>query len=152
PTVPYWWYIKGNQVRYGGQELASLTADTATKPWCIDLKFHNPDRVYEGIYSLDGDMLKICVNRANDGIKERPTDFATKGKPEWRLLVFQRDKDRQGDSIEGLGGYVGIAIMAKEPDNHLVITDVLKDSPAMKAGVKKEDILLRVGNQEATNL
>jgi uncharacterized protein (TIGR03067 family) len=152
PDVSFWWFIQGDKVRYGGQELARLTVDTKTQPSCIDLTFHNPERVYEGIYSVEDDALKICVNRATEGVKERPDAFSTKDKPEWRLLAFKRDKDRKGDEIEGLGGFVGLSLQVAEDDKSLRIAEVLKDGPAMKAGLKKDDVLVRVGNVEATDL
>src|SRR5258708_39714687 len=95
PEVSFWWVIQGDKVFYGGQELAKLTVDAATKPPCIDLAFRNPDRVYEAIYAVEADTLKICVNRATEGVKERPSSFSTEGKPGWRLLVFSKDKDRK---------------------------------------------------------
>jgi uncharacterized protein (TIGR03067 family) len=152
PDVSFWWFIQGDKVRYGGQELARLTIDAMTQPKCIDLKFHNPERVYEGIYSVEDDTLKICISRATEGVKERPGMFSTKGKPEWRLLVFKRDKERKGDEMVGLGGFVGLTIQASGEGKPLLITGVLKDSPAMKAGLKKDDALVKVGEIEATDL
>ena len=152
PDVSFWWFIQGDKVRYGGQELARLTVDTTTQPRCIDLKFHNPERVYEGIYAVEDDTLKICINRVTEGVKERPGAFSTKGKPEWRLLVFKRDKERKGDDIAGLGGFVGLMIQAPGDGKPLLIAGVLRDSPAMKAGLKKDDALVRVGGVEATDL
>src|SRR5262249_31240823 len=56
------WVIKGDKVFYGGQEAARLAPDPATTPRTIDLKFRDPDRVYEGIYVVEKDTLKICLN------------------------------------------------------------------------------------------
>jgi uncharacterized protein (TIGR03067 family) len=152
PDVSFWWFIQGDKVRYGGQELARLTVDTKSQPKSIDLKFNNPERAYEGIYSVEDDTLRICVNRATEGVKERPGVFSTQGKAEWRLLVFKRDKERKGDDIAGLGGFVGLTIQASEEGKSLLIIGVLKDSPAMKAGLKKDDALVKVGEMEATDL
>jgi uncharacterized protein (TIGR03067 family) len=152
PEVSFWWFIQGDKVRYGGQELARLSVDTKTQPRCIDLTFHNPERVYEGIYSMVDDTLKICVNRATEGVKERPDVFSTRDKSEWRLLVFKRDKDRKGDEIEDLGGFVGLSLQATGDGTSIRIESVLKDSPAMKAGLKKDDTLVKVGDIEATDM
>src|SRR5262249_27334469 len=57
------WVIKENKVFYGGDELAELTIDAKTIPTCIDLGFRQPKRVYEGVYAVTGETLKICVNR-----------------------------------------------------------------------------------------
>jgi uncharacterized protein (TIGR03067 family) len=144
------WVIKGNKVLYGGAELARLTLDATTTPKCIDLRFVESKRVYEGVYSAAKDTLKVCINRLTEGVKERPLDFATEGKPNRRLLVFQRDK--AGNGNEGLEGFVGIAIRALPDGKGVVITDVAKGSPAEKAGVKKDDIIVKLAGVEATDL
>jgi uncharacterized protein (TIGR03067 family) len=41
-----------------------------------------------GIYSFDGKTLKLCVD---DFGKERPTEFSTKDKPSYTLLVLKRE-------------------------------------------------------------
>jgi uncharacterized protein (TIGR03067 family) len=152
PDSPFWWFIKGDKVLYGGSELAALTIDAETSPRCIDLGFRDPKRVFEGIYAIEDDTLKICVNPVTEGVKERPADFSTKGKPSVRLLTFKRDKDRKADSIEGLAGYVGIQIKAEDEGKQVVIVAPIPGSPADKAGLKKDDVLLKVGDQEAQDL
>ena len=89
PEAHFWWVVKGVKVFYGGEELAKYSADAATTPKCIDLAFHKPDRVYEGIYVVEGETLKFCFNRLTAGVKERPSDFSTEGKPNRRLLIFK---------------------------------------------------------------
>jgi uncharacterized protein (TIGR03067 family) len=42
-----------------------------------------------GIYALDGDTLRICVAGCGTG-EERPTAFATAGKPGYELYVLTR--------------------------------------------------------------
>jgi uncharacterized protein (TIGR03067 family) len=152
PEVPFWWVIKGDNVYYGGQVLARATVDDMVKPPCIDLAFQNPERTLEGIYAVEADTLKICVNRSTDDVKERPSGFSTRDKPAWRLLVFQRDKDRKPDDVSGLGGFVGLVLQFDADSNKVVIRDTLKSSPAMRAGLKKDDVLVRVGAAEATDL
>ena len=152
PEVPFWWVIKGNKIYYGGQELARAKPDDSTKPRCIDLTFQTSERTLEGIYSVEADTLKICVNKSADGVKERPSTFSTQDKSEWRLLVFKRDKERKIDDVEGLGGWVGVMIMAEKDSKKIVITAAFQGSPARKAGLKKDDILLQVGTSEAIDL
>jgi uncharacterized protein (TIGR03067 family) len=152
PAKPPRWVIKGNKVHYGGQELAVLTLDASTTPRSIDLGFVSPRKVYEGVYEVGEDTLKVCVNRQTEGVKDRPLGFATKDKPDLRLLVFKRQKDVKGDPTEGLSGYAGLAIRAVAEPKQLVIADVLDGGPARKAGLKKDDVLVTVGGQEASNL
>src|SRR2546425_4104852 len=61
------WVIQGNKVRYGGQELVRLTVDATAKPKVMDLAFLDPKKVYEGIYSIDQDTLKVCFNIQTEG-------------------------------------------------------------------------------------
>jgi uncharacterized protein (TIGR03067 family) len=148
----FWWYIKGDKVLYGGSELATLTVDPGTSPKCIDLTFKEPKRVLEGIYVVADDTLKICVNQATDGVKERPGEFTTKDKSGHRLLVFKRDKDRKPDSIEGLAGFVGVQIKVDDDSKQVMVVDTIKGSPAEKAGLRKDDVFLKIGDQDATDL
>jgi uncharacterized protein (TIGR03067 family) len=142
------WVIKGDKVIYGGQTLAVLTLDASSSPKSIDLGFLDRKRVFEGIYTVADDTLRICVNRQTEGVKERPVRFETQGEADWRLLVFRRG---QGDGMEGLSGFVGIALR-RDDDKGVVVAMVLEGSPALKAGLKKDDVILRVGDQEATGV
>lgn len=149
PALPRW-VIKSDKVYYGGEELAALTVDAATMPRSIDLNFVKQKRVHEGIYSVEGDTLKICVSRITEGVKERPSSFTTEGKPDWRLLVFQREK-AGADELEGVGGFVGIQLRVTK-DKQVGIADVLKGMAAEKAGLQKDDILLKIGAADATGV
>jgi uncharacterized protein (TIGR03067 family) len=139
------WVIKGDTVRYGGEPLAKLAIGATATPKTMDLTFLEEKRDYEAIYVIDGDKLKICVNTQTDGVKERPLDFTVKGKENRRLLVFERQKAGTGDGTADAPGFVGIQI-GKNPDGKGVrVVAVIEKSPAKKAGVKQDDIVLRVG-------
>lgn len=152
PEYSFIWFIKGNKIFYGGKELAEFTVDPGTSPKVIDLAFHDPKREHEGIYSLEKDTLRICVNQRTDGGKERPQEFATKDKPDWRLLVFKRDEAAKIDNLESLAGYIGIMIRLDQETKQIIIDEAFEGSPAGKAGLKKGDILLRIGDVDATDL
>jgi uncharacterized protein (TIGR03067 family) len=145
------WVIKDNKVRYGGEVLAELAADPTTTPKCLDLTFVNPKRTFEGVYSLDGDTMKICVNRTTEGVRERPLGFATKGKENLRVLVFKRDKGEVKDGPEG-AAYIALQVRLSDDNKEVVVADAIKGGPAEKAGLKKDDVILRVGTEDATNL
>ena len=134
--------IKGDKVLYGGQEIARLTADAAANPKVIDLKFARPDRTYEGIYAIEKDTLKVCLNGQPDGVKERPSGFDLTGHPAWRRLTFERIKPE--DAGPG-NGFVGISLRLEEATKEIVIQAIIDDSPAKAAGVQKDDVLLTVG-------
>jgi uncharacterized protein (TIGR03067 family) len=148
----FWWYIKGDKVLYGGKELATLKVDPGTSPKCFDLNFLDPKRLLEGIYTLEDNTLRICVNTTTEGAKERPGDFSTKDKPGIRVLTFKRDKDRKADSLEGLGAFVGVQIKVDDDTKQVVVVTAIPGSPAEKAGLMKDDIFLKVGDQEAKEL
>jgi uncharacterized protein (TIGR03067 family) len=141
--------IKGDQVRYAGEPLATLKADPETTPKCLDLNFLSPKGSYEGIYSVDKDTLKVCVSLPTDGAKERPQEFVTKDKDKVRLLVFARDKAGTGDGLAGGVGWLGVQI--RKDDGKISVADVFDGSPAKKAGLKKDDVVLKVGDTEVTD-
>jgi len=62
--------------------------DAAKKPKAIDVKNEKGDETSPGIYSLEGDTLKICYARPG---KQRPSEFATKPGSELNLIVLKRD-------------------------------------------------------------
>jgi uncharacterized protein (TIGR03067 family) len=141
--------IKGTKILYAGEELARLTVDAQAAPKIMDLEFVNPkDRHYEAIYTVDKDTLKICLNARTDGVKERPDGFATKGKEHWRLLVLERDPDPKA----GLSGFVGVVLRFDKDKMAVSIGSVFDGSPAKKADLRAEDVILRVGGQEVKEL
>ena len=147
------WVIQGETVRYGGEDLAVLSADSTTTPKIFDLRFFDPKKIYEGIYTLEKTTLKICLNAQTEGVKERPGVFSTEGREKWRLLVFERAEDQDGDVTEGLRGYVGMALKIDEDNNNeIVVGGVLDGSPARKGGLRADDLVLRIAGSEVTNL
>jgi RNA polymerase sigma factor (sigma-70 family) len=63
--------------------------DPAKKPKQIDLVF-GEGKTAKGIYLLDGDTLKMCVQKDPDG--ERPAEFVSKEGTEHWLIVLERKK------------------------------------------------------------
>jgi uncharacterized protein (TIGR03067 family) len=144
------WVVKDDKVFYGGEELAKITLDPVADPKCLDLGLIKSKRVHEGIYKLDKDRLKICFGMMTDGVKERPSKFDNEGLEKFRTLLFERDKP--GTEMEGAAGFVGVQLRADDKTKAIEIVDTIKDSPAEKAGCKKDDVLLKVGNDPAEDL
>jgi uncharacterized protein (TIGR03067 family) len=144
------WVVKGDAIHYGGTEIARLKADPSTTPKVIDFAFKEPERKYEGVYSLEKDTLSICLNR-KDGATDRPGKFSTKDQPDWLMLVFEKDKAVPAKPLEGLTGFVGVMLASGE-DGEVVVNSPIEGSPAEKAGVKKDDVILKVGQVNATDL
>jgi uncharacterized protein (TIGR03067 family) len=148
-----WVEIDGDAMRYGGQVIAKLTSDAATMPKLIDLQFARPARVFEGIYTLEGDRLNVCLTVKLDGVKERPHVLDTTGKDNWRLLRFERDRPEVGDGSDQLPGYVGLAGLSfDEERQECTIDEVRNASPAQQAGLKQGDVIVKVANQGLTDL
>jgi uncharacterized protein (TIGR03067 family) len=145
------WIIKDNKVSYGGEETLRLAPDPSTSPKVIDLKFSNPDRVYEGIYVVEKDTIKICLNGRADA-KDRPDSFTTKDQVARRLLVFQREKDAPANPTEGATAYAGVQLRYDAEKETVVIDVPIKGSPAEKAGLKKDDVVMKVGGVAVTDL
>jgi uncharacterized protein (TIGR03067 family) len=145
------WVVKGDTVYFGGEAIIRLTADPSTTPRIIDLKFRDLDRVYEGVYTVEKDTLKVCLNSRADA-KDRPGEFSTKDRADRRLLVFEREKAAPENLAEGATAYAGVQLRA-DPDTKAVVVDTpIKGSPAEKAGLKKGDVILKVAAIEVTDL
>jgi uncharacterized protein (TIGR03067 family) len=86
--------VKGDRVtvmfKQGFKFLRTFKVYTDTNPRCVD--FLNSDGkgdAFEGIYELKDNRLKVLVN-LSPGVKERPTDFADKGKKGHIFYVLNR--------------------------------------------------------------
>jgi uncharacterized protein (TIGR03067 family) len=141
--------IQGDTVRHAGKEIARLTADPAADPKVIDFKFTDPERTYEGVYTIEKDTLKLCLNGRSAGVKERPTGFALDGHPTWRRLTLERVKP--ADAGPG-PAFVGLVLKFEEATKEVVVQAALDGSPAKAAGLKKDDVLLAVGGSAADSL
>src|SRR5207237_8036522 len=121
------------------------STDPTRKHKSIDLNFIKAKRVFEGVYVVERDTLKICVNRQTEGVKERPPDFKTLGKPDRSLFVFQRTKT--GAGMEGVSGFIGVALR-----KDISVAFVIEGSAAEKAGLKKDDTLIKIGEGAAADM
>jgi uncharacterized protein (TIGR03067 family) len=144
--------IRDDRLRYGGEEIARLTADATTMPKVIDLKFPTPERTFEGIYRLGDGKLDICLSTQTDGVKERPSEYATAGKPGRNRLTFERVGAEDKDPAEGLRGYVGVALAFNEETEEVRVAATLENSPARKAGLEEGDIVEEIGGKEVATL
>ncbi len=75
-------------------ESGTIKADASKKPKTYSVTitgdFAEKGNTYNGIFVVDGDTLKTCVN-TNTG-KEAPTEFATKAGTGHQLIVWKRVK------------------------------------------------------------
>src|SRR5262249_52369930 len=138
-----------------GKELqaGSYKLDAGKKPKAIDFFKLNNEKGTHGIYQLDGDGLKLCFVPAT---AERPSDFASKEGSQATLLLLERDppsKDGTKPKEEKREfGQIGVQIATNSETGKIVVKAVLEDSPAAKAGFQVGDVILKVGDVEATDL
>ena len=81
-------------VNKSGEDLRELTyrLNPAAKPKAIDID-NGKGKTLKGVYSLDGNTLKICWPIDPDG--DRPAEVASKEGSKSKLLVLKREaKDR----------------------------------------------------------
>ena len=67
------------------------------------------------------------------------------------MLVFEREKAAPKDATEGLSAFAGIRLRKGENDE-VVVESPIKGSPAEKAGLKKDDVVLKVGATAVADL
>jgi uncharacterized protein (TIGR03067 family) len=89
--------VKGAKMTFAGDKITIKTKDReikgtfkldpSKKPKAMDVKLDGNDG--QGIYSLEGDTLKIAHGADRD---PRPTEFATKENTNLVLLVLKREK------------------------------------------------------------
>ena len=83
--------FKGKMVTFtvgDEKDTAEFKIDSSKNPGWFDITTGTYKSV--GIYQMDGDMLKVCLNQSG---KERPTAFKSeKDSPNQRLFILKRGK------------------------------------------------------------
>ena len=75
------------------REAKITTLDGQSNPHLIDIRSVGGDQdgvVFEGIYELDGDRFRMCLNLASS-IKDRPDKFETVEGSSKVIIVLKRD-------------------------------------------------------------
>jgi uncharacterized protein (TIGR03067 family) len=144
--------IDGSKVNYARENIATISAVASASPSILDWKMISGGKQYEAIYAIEGDKLRICLNSRTEGVKERPNLFSTKDQATWRLLTFQKEASTAENEIEGLTGYVGLALKFDADRKCVEVQSTLEGAPAKKAGLEKGDVVLAIGNERAVEL
>jgi uncharacterized protein (TIGR03067 family) len=75
------------------REEITLKLDAKQKPKVVELNYTkgpNKGNTETGIYSVDGDTLKMCINEKKGGA--RPTEFSSTKENEFSLVVLKKVK------------------------------------------------------------
>src|SRR5262249_45375985 len=94
-------------VDQGGNALEMFfQLDPNRKPRTIDLEYsvNNEKVIGRGIYSLEGDTLKICYSHSypsRERLPERPSQFVTRRNTKETLFILQREKAAPGPDQGG---------------------------------------------------
>jgi uncharacterized protein (TIGR03067 family) len=89
--------IKGDKMSHkaaddGQTEETTFVLDPTKKPKTIDMtlkKGGDAGKIILGIYAIEGDTLKLCMNQPS---LERPKDFASKAETRVALVILKRAK------------------------------------------------------------
>jgi uncharacterized protein (TIGR03067 family) len=79
------------------REEIAFKLDAGKKPRAVDFTYTkglHTGKVELGVYTVEGDILKFCVNETKDGAKEgpRPAEFASTKENGCYLVVLKRVK------------------------------------------------------------
>ncbi len=94
--------LKIRQTKGVVTEFYRFKLDETTKPKSIDMvewdkEFDDADERKEGVYSLDGDTLKICLSLTKG---DRPTALASKEGSGYFLWTLKRDRPKAGEKSD----------------------------------------------------
>src|SRR5438552_1078603 len=64
------WVVQDRRASYGGESLGTVVYDSASSPKIFDLSLRETEQTYEGLYELENDVLKICLNVQAIGTQE----------------------------------------------------------------------------------
>lgn len=112
------------------------------------------DDEYEFVkkYSKLMNISKIVKENYVDKIDEnKMVEGAIKGMvtyPTDRYTVYMNQKEFQDLMSQTEGAYAGVGIYLDEKDGRIVVVAPIEDSPAAKAGVKSQDVIVKVNNQD----
>ena len=83
-------------------------------------------------------LIDNAVNAMTESVKDTYTNYSD-----------EEDTTTFMENVEGI--YEGIGVSVSKKDNKLTIVKVFDNSPALKAGLKENDIIIKVDNKDFTN-
>lgn len=136
-VVSYFAGVNHNQIE------ASLGPIFGYKVHTADIDLSSVEKTYNLLASkYDGDLdMQELIDGANRGLVEAAGDPYTQYMSKSEAIEF--NKELSGD----IGGGIGAQISQK--DDSIVVAQVLKDNPAIEAGLKADDIIIKI-NDEST--
>jgi uncharacterized protein (TIGR03067 family) len=109
--------------------------DPTKSPKTIDITILGDElrRSALGLYTLDGDTLKLCLSLNPDRVSDRPTEFSSKGSGFRGIVTLKRQVEKGGmiHDLRWPGGKANIYYAAFSPDGRYVLagTDYWQQQP-----------------------
>ncbi len=82
-------FVEGNRFGQVGHSNAGLELDETRVPKKITVRDDGGKLTFRGIYALDGDTLKVCMNGDGSDVR-RPEEFVTRKGTSLVLIVLKR--------------------------------------------------------------
>lgn len=82
-------FVDGNRFGQVGYSNANIKLDETRVPKQLTIADDDGKLTYRGIYALDGDTLKVCLNGDGADVR-RPEEFATKKGTPLLLIVLKK--------------------------------------------------------------
>lgn len=148
--------LTGNQIENAHGQIVIIPVDPSDKKQEVQkfLEAH-PELIpkfYDLIYLLDW-LEGFYIDKKSG---EELVNLAMKGMvsgldPYSNLLIDKEARDA-AESLRVEDKYTGVGMGIIKQGRDCVITSVFKNSPALKAGLEPGDIILKVNNQDVSNL
>ena len=115
-------------------------------------KYYNYDNNLDEIITTYNSILENYYDEVNpDELSEAAVSGMVNSLDDPNSYYMDKETSKTfNESLEGT--YKGIGLVISRVDQDVVIVKVIKDSPADKAGIKKDDILVRVNDSETSEL
>lgn len=82
-------FVEGDRFGQVGYSEAKIKLDETRDPKQITIQSDDGKLTFRGIYALDGDTLKVCINGDGSDVR-RPEEFATRKGSPLLLIVLNR--------------------------------------------------------------
>ncbi len=138
-------FIAGNRLPTIGDYFFAPYTNKGNQTLSQNLDFSETEKIFDLLkQKYDG---KLDMQKLQDGLNKGLVDAA--GDP---YTVFMSQKEAEEFQSDLNGTFSGIGAELGKRNDALVVISPINDSPAQKAGLKAGDVILKINNEETTNL